>query len=196
MSGHSHGVEGARSKSAPAHVPASYRRLYEAYYGRILAYCIRRVGRQEAEDLAAEVFAVAWRRLDVVPQGGAAMAWLYGVAHRVVLRHWRTRDRRGRLNTRLTSLAPEPAANPDAIVVRHHDYELVLAAASRLRPRDREVLQLALWEELSHDQIATVLDSSAPAVRQRFHRAKRALAREFEKLGGIIPTVAQEGGES
>ncbi len=47
----------------------AFRRLYEAYYPDVLAYCVRRVGRDDARDLAAEVFAVAWRRLEVVPKG-------------------------------------------------------------------------------------------------------------------------------
>ncbi len=47
-----------------------YRDLYTAYHPRVLAYLVRRVGRQDAADLAAEVFEVAWRRIADVPQGG------------------------------------------------------------------------------------------------------------------------------
>lgn len=178
----------------PPSESARYRRLYEAHHAQVLAYCVRRVGRQDATDLVAEVFAVAWRRIDSVPHGEEALPWLYGVAFRVVMHHWRSQGRRRRLTSKLASVPPEPGPDPEAVVVRHKDYELVMRAAAQLRVKDQEVLRLALWEELTHQQIADLSGSTLPAVRQRFYRAKRALAREFERLGGMIPppAVAQE----
>jgi RNA polymerase sigma-70 factor (ECF subfamily) len=175
----------------------AYRRIYEAYYPQVLAYCARRVGRDDARDLAAEVFAVAWRRRNAVPLDDKSLPWLYGVAYRVVSHHWRSRGRRLRLQTRLAALPAARPEGPEAQLVQRQEYDLVLLAASRLRPLDQEVLRLAVWEELSHQQIADLLDSSLPAVRQRFHRAKRALLKEFERVGGTLPpsAVAQEGGE-
>jgi RNA polymerase sigma-70 factor (ECF subfamily) len=141
----------------------------------VLAYCVRRVGRQDAADLVAEVFAVAWRRLESVPKGEEALPWLYGVAFRVVMHHWRSHGRRRRLATKLASMPPEAATDLEMMVLRHRDYELVIRAAAKLRARDQEVLRLGLWEELSYQQIADLSGSTVPAVRQRFHRAKRAL---------------------
>ena len=58
--------------------------LFEANYNAIYRYCARRLGGSDAEDAAADVFAVAWRRLEAMPDGDARTAWLFGVAHRVV----------------------------------------------------------------------------------------------------------------
>ncbi len=177
--------------------PTGYHSLYEAYYPQVLAYFVRRVGRGDAQDLAAEVFAVAWRRREVVPGGDGALPWLYGTAYRIVSHHWRSTDRRRRLGSKLAAL-PAPLTNqPDAQVVQHHDYAMVIEALKRLRPVDQEVLRLAVWEELTHDQIAASLGVTSAAVRQRFHRAKRALLKEFERSNGPVPSpsVAQEGGE-
>jgi RNA polymerase sigma-70 factor (ECF subfamily) len=124
--------------------PAAYRQLYETCYSQILAYIVRRVGSQDAADLAAEVFAVAWRRIDDVPPGEGALPWLYGVAYRVVSHHRRTKGRRVRLIQRLGGLAEASTPNPETTVVQRREYELVLRAASRLRPNDQEVLRLAL----------------------------------------------------
>ncbi len=73
---------------------------------------------------------------------------------------------------------------PELRVVQRAEYELVLKAAARLRPKDQEVLQLVMWEELSHEEIATVLGSNVDAVKQRFHGAKRRLADEYMRLSG------------
>jgi DNA-directed RNA polymerase specialized sigma24 family protein len=53
-----------------------------------------------------------------------------------------------------------------------------------------------MWEELSHEQVAAMIGSTVPAAKQRFHRAKGRLAREFKKLGGIVSPIAQEEGGS
>ena len=60
-------------------------------------YCSRRLGVQEANDAAAEVFLVAWRKIDQVPIGADARMWLYGVARNVVRNASRSARRRERL---------------------------------------------------------------------------------------------------
>jgi RNA polymerase sigma-70 factor (ECF subfamily) len=60
-----------------------FRRLFDDAERDLLAYALRRVDRPEdAADVVAETFLVAWRRLDDVPPGAQARLWLYGVARR------------------------------------------------------------------------------------------------------------------
>jgi RNA polymerase sigma-70 factor, ECF subfamily len=191
-------IVGETEKSVDASsVSAEYRRLYDAHYPRVLAYCTRRVGSNDAPDVAADVFVVAWRRLSAVPDGEEALLWLYGVAFRLVSRHWRSQGRFRQLTLKLGGLEPTAVITPEARLVQLEEYEMALTALSRLRPTDQEVLLLTVWEELSHAQTAVVLGVKVGAVRQRFNRAKRALRREFDRIGGTLPprVVAQEGGE-
>lgn len=53
--------------------------LYRDHHQEIVAYCLRRMPRPAAEDVAADVFAVAWRRIDDVPQHDEAIAWLFAI---------------------------------------------------------------------------------------------------------------------
>jgi len=63
-----------------------FQALFSANYGDVLAYALRRCrSRQDAEDVTAETFAVAWRRINQVPAGEHARAWLFGAAHLVRL---------------------------------------------------------------------------------------------------------------
>ena len=180
----------------PADETEPFRSLYQTCYPFVLAYCARRVGRDDAADVAADVFAVAWRRFDVIPRGEGSLPWLYGVAYRVVLHHHRGRGRSRRLIDKLSASPTLSVVGPEARLVQREEYELVLAAVGQLRQRDQEVLLLSLWEELSHQQIAVATGSTVPAVRQRLHRARRALRREFDRMSGTLPppAVAQEGG--
>ena len=64
---------------------------------------------------------------------------------------------------------------------------------------DQEIVQLAMWEELSASDIATVLGISRAAVDQRFTRAKKRLARQLEGdrlfARSATQAVAKEGGD-
>lgn len=175
----------------------SFRRTYEQHYSRIRAYCLRRMAAADVGDAVADVFAVAWRRFDDMPTDEATLPWLYGVAYRVVSDHRRGQGRRGRLTARLRGLGPSFVDAADSQLVQKQDYAFVLAALGRLRPAEQEILRLAVWEELSHAEIAAALQLKVSTVRQRFHRAKHALLKEYERAGGGIPEppVAQEGGD-
>jgi len=125
---------------------------------------------------------VAWRRLDDIPDGDAALGWLYGVARRVLANEFRRTRRSRRLLTRLRQDDPPSDPTPDVVVVRREQDRILLEALGRLRPEDQEVLRLAWWEELPHAEIASLIGSSPQAVSQRIHRASRRVAREYERL--------------
>ena len=160
---------------------ARFRKLYADHGREILAYALRRVGDPEdAADVLAETFLVAWRRSTDVPAGQEARLWLYGVARRTLANHRRGELRRARLNERLR------AELVDAIgdwTPSGDGAGEVVAALGRLDPRDRELLRLTAWEELSPSQAAVVLGLSAVAARSRLHRARRRLRRELERSG-------------
>ena len=160
---------------------ADFRSLYDRHYDAIHSYFLRRSGTSSAQDLTAEVFLVAWRRIADVPHGEDTLLWLYGVAANVAAHQRRSMARGARLETRLRSVRANGSDEPEPLVVRRAEYDRVLAATARLRPADQEVLRLAAWEELPHDQISRLLGCSVAAVDQRLHRAKKRLAKEFHK---------------
>ena len=172
-----------------------FRGLYNRHYDTVLAYFLRRSGRASAQDLTAEVFLVAWRRLDDVPRGEETVLWLYGVAANVAAHQRRSVARGARLEDRLrTAPRREDSDEPERQVVRRSEYEHVLATAARLRPADQEILRLAAWEELPHDQISRLLRISVAAVDQRLHRAKKRLAKECRRHHPPRLPRTEEGG--
>lgn len=170
--------------------------LHGLYYDEVLAYCTRRIGRPDADDVAAEVFAVAWRRIaEIHPP--TARAWLFGVARGVLANRWRSQRRHSRLLRRVSGLAVASRPMPDDLAVRRAEDAEVIDALRTLRPRDREVLMLAAWEELTGPEIACALDISVPAAEQRLHRAKRRLARLLRPPASQpqeAPHAEREGG--
>lgn len=153
--------------------------LFEAHFEPLLAYARRRTPQlSDAEDLVAETFSVAWRRLDRLPQAREQqLPWLYGVARHLLANQRRGVARRLRLMERLRStfIAP-PARDPVPEVV---------AAVAALPERDQELLRLIAWEGLTHAEVALVLGISPNAVAIRLHRARERLRRS---LKGLSPT--------
>lgn len=156
--------------------------VYERHYRDIYAYCRRRVSVDLVDDVVSETFVVAWRKRDVMPEGEDTLPWLYGVAYRVVLHKWRGSGRGQRLEAKLASLGVGGVSSAEEVMVISEESRQVIQAASRLRPKDQELLRLAFWEELSHSEVAQVLGIKPDAVRQRVSRALKALANEYDRL--------------
>jgi RNA polymerase sigma-70 factor (ECF subfamily) len=162
-----------RSRSADD--PAWFRRLYDDHAAAILAYALRRCSEPgDAADVVAEVFLVAWRRRPDVPAEDAARLWLFGVAKGVLANQHRGDLRRVRLAERLRA---ELGAGPGAARPSPPDpaAERVTEAMGTLPDGDRELLQLAVWDELSPSEIAALEGIPAATVRSRLHRARTRL---------------------
>lgn len=161
-----------------------FRRLYAAHFDAVLGFALRRTDRPEdAADVTADTFLVAWRRLAHVPPGDAARPWLYGVARRTLANHRRGEGRRAALGDRLRRQLAVAVADLADEVVHRAD---VTAAMKRLSARDEEVLQLHLWEGLEPREIADVLGVPAAVVRPRLSRARSRLR---EILGNDPPSA-------
>jgi RNA polymerase sigma factor (sigma-70 family) len=154
--------------------------LFTSYSPDILAYCGWRAGSaSDAQDAAADVFLTAWRRLDELPDGDAARVWLYATARRVIANQRRSSRRRVALYERLAlDVATVPREPPSP----NREQALVHEALGRLGSRDREILLLAEWEDLTPAQIAEVLGCLAMTARGRLHRARRRFRTAFEDL--------------
>lgn len=155
--------------------------LFRAHATPIFRYFVRRGVAGDAEDLAADVLATAWRRREDVPDG-AELPWLYRTAGYVLANH----RRKGR---------PVPVAevpddvddvDPGDLSVVGEEVRVVLAALSA---RDRQVLLLHAWEGLDGDQLAEVLGIGRGGADSALSRARARLRQAWaEQATGAIPS--------
>jgi RNA polymerase sigma-70 factor (ECF subfamily) len=167
---------------------AVFESLYARMFHHLLGYATRRCdGPEDAADVVAETFAVAWRNIDRVPPGAEARPWLYGVARNVLANQRRRVTRQRQLAAEIAVLY-EPSAEESA------DLGIVTAIFRKLPDQDRELLSLVAWEGLDPGQIATVLGCSRNAARIRLHRARKRLARELAAAGVALNLPTLQGG--
>jgi RNA polymerase sigma factor (sigma-70 family) len=145
--------------------------LYRAYYGQVLRFIARRVDRDDqAEDLVAEVFRVAWVK---TAQGEVlSPGWLF-VTARNVIGNYRRSLQRGDAAYRRAAIAFSAGEAPGAPA------GLVADVLERLPEAQRDILVYRYWDDLEPREIAALAGISVPAVWVRLHRARQAFKRSF-----------------
>lgn len=142
----------------------------------IYRYFVRRTLRSDADDLTAEVFAIAWRRSEDVPRE-AVLPWLYRTAGYVLANH-----RRRPVSVSLAVIM-EPVEEDHARRVAERD-ELSRALAA-LTERDREILLLHAWEGLTGNEIADVLGITRSGAQAALSRARARLREGWDGRGSM-----------
>lgn len=142
--------------------------MWTADAPRVLSYARRHVGFDDAPDVVAETFAVAWRRLGQVPE--PALPWLIGTSRRIIDNTRRGHRRRAALTQRVDLLSAV-AASIDDHGARHE----ALQRLAGLPEHYREALLLVAWDGLDSAEAAAATGLSAAAFRKRLQRARSSL---------------------
>ncbi len=155
--------------------PESFAEIFERHFFAIHRYLARRVGSELADDLAAQVFIVAFeRRATFRPETGSARPWLYGIATNLIRNQRRSEHRLLAATTRLGNEATLSADSTES-VEDDIDRPRIARALAELDPDQRDVLLLHTWAELSHVEIATALGIPPGTVASRISRARGRL---------------------
>ena len=180
---------------------ADFEEAFREHFAPVYRFIARRVGVALAEDLAAEVFATAYRRRAAYqPDRGPVRSWLYGIATNVLRGHWRDEQQLLELDARAApdSLGPPhgPASFTDAADERV--IALVLApriagALAALNREQRDVLLLHAWADLSHEEIAAALGIAQGTARSRLSRARAALRAQLGEFDFDLWSFKEQG---
>lgn len=173
--------------------------LMREHFDDIWRYARRRCqSPEDADDVAAEVFATACRRglADGLPSPDERRVWLFGVARRVLANQRRSAVRRDRLHLRLAQ-EPRPPS-PETEVTD----DSLWRALGELSDDDRDLILMRAWDQISVTDIAVILDCTPNAVSVRLHKARGRLAEQLDQTdlrdGGhetAIPTTKEDRNE-
>lgn len=149
--------------------PEEFNAVFRALLPEVSKFLTRRVNREDVEDLAADLFELAWSKRNQIEKG-FELPWLYKSARYLLANHHRKQSGRNRI---LASLE-EPVAAPSAESIALADMELSEAWAL-LSKKEQELLALWAFENLNAKQISKVLGVSENAANIRLSRAKQKL---------------------
>jgi RNA polymerase sigma-70 factor, ECF subfamily len=161
-----------------------FQELYGATSKPLLAFIARRATTsEEATDLLAEAYIIAWRRLDEIPHSPESTLWLFGVARNLLMKsNHQQRSQQNLVHDLTQELARLAAYRPDTDIGLT---DKMHACLHRLPPKQREILLMTAWEGLKPREIAKITGSSANIVRVRLHHARQQLARELRPAGTV-----------
>jgi RNA polymerase sigma-70 factor (ECF subfamily) len=157
---------------------ASYSELVKRFEVRLFNFLLRKVSRTDAEDLAQETFVRAWERIGSYDRRWRFSTWLFTIASRLAVSHYRKRS----------AAAPRAEFAPDqGPGEADRDVEAdcrlgrrLWALAASLGADQHEALWLRYAEDLSIPEIAEVMRKSHVGVRVCLFRARQALAGKLE----------------
>lgn len=155
--------------------PERFSEIFERYFAVIHGYLARRIGSDLADDLAAQVFTVAFeRRTAFRPEAQSALPWLYGIATNLMRSHRRSERR---LLAAVARVGNERAMTQEELggTDSRCDEARLARALSKLDPDQRDVILLFAWAGLSHLEIANALEIPPGTVASRLFRARRRL---------------------
>ena len=154
--------------------PDVFAAVFDRYYVEIHRFVARRLGHGRADDLASETFLIAFdrrRRYDVAYPD--ARPWLYGIASNLIARHRRAEVRQLRALARADHREAVDDERVDGRLDAQAQRGRLAAALLEIADRDREVLLLVAWAQLTCEEAAQALGIPAGTARSRLHRARR-----------------------
>ncbi len=149
--------------------------LFRTHITEISRFLARRLPADQVDDIASDLFEIAWNKRSKIPQG-LELPWLYKTARYLIANHRRKEAGRQAI---LASLA-EPVAAPSAEAIALADIELA-QAWGKLNEKEREALALWALDGLEPKEVAIALGISENAANVRLSRAKKNLLSELEK---------------
>ena len=166
--------------------PAALRAAYDRHGRVVFGLALRALGaHHDAEDVVQQVFVRAWRaRATMDPARGALGAWLVGITRRQIADRLAAKARERQVTEQLALAAPSHSGRSvtDDLV----DAVVVADELNILPPQQRRVVQLAVFDDLTHQQIAALTGLPLGTVKSHLRRGLQRLRRRWE-VDGATP---------
>jgi len=149
--------------------------LYQQHLKQIYRYIFYKVGNAaDAEDLTEQTFLKAWEAMRRYREQGVPFAaWLFRLAHNLVIDFHRTRHEAAPLDDLRD--AEDGQITPEDLAAVRLDIDTLRQAILQLTPEQQQVVLLRFVQGLNHSEVATIMGKNEGAVRGLQHRALRAL---------------------
>jgi RNA polymerase sigma-70 factor (ECF subfamily) len=155
--------------------------LYDRYAEKIYGYLYKRVGNaQVAEDLTGDVFVKVLEAIEQQRSWKISFrAWLYRIAHNVVVDYYRSR--KSDIQEQIDEQTESPVENPGNVVAEAWSHQELRIALRQLTEDQQQVLILRFSEEMKSREVAEILGKSTGAVEALQYRALASLKRILDE---------------
>jgi RNA polymerase sigma factor (sigma-70 family) len=153
--------------------PAAFDELVERWHTPLWSYIRRMADRDElAEELLQETWLRALRAIMKLREPRSLVPWLFGIAHRVLMDHLRQKYKQSPISDAMLDSHAQPTE-----IDNRDDIEQILREVEKLPLEQRELVTLYYLEELTVDEVASVLGIPPGTVKSRLHHVRHSLKR-------------------
>ena len=150
--------------------------LFARHRVRIYRFLLRLVSDEStAEDLVNEVFLDVWRQAGRFANRSSVSTWLMAIARFKAL-SVRRRRTEAELDEKIASTIADPADDPEIVLEKKNQGELLRQALMNLSPDHREVIDLVYYHEKSVEEVAQIVGVPSATVKTRMFYARKKLA--------------------
>jgi RNA polymerase sigma factor (sigma-70 family) len=167
---------------------ALFRRHFDSVYGFFETKCAN-----EADELVQSTFLACVKARDQFRGESSFRAYLFTIARHQLYRMYSNRQRTNALIDFNASSVAELVSTPGTKLARNEEHRRLIETLQRLPCEQQMILELHYWQELGIEELAHVLEANAATVRQRLHRARKALYKELERFAPKEATGSLEG---
>ncbi|MBD3251438.1 sigma-70 family RNA polymerase sigma factor [Candidatus Uhrbacteria bacterium] len=155
-----------------------FTRVYDAYVDKVYRFIYyKTLHRQTAEDLTSATFLKAIQHLkSFQTTKGTFQAWIYKIARNTVIDHYRSRKEQVDVEDFWDLASKEDVEHDVEVYQQLEDVEEYLFA---LKPKQREIMILRIWNQLSYKEIAAILNMTEANAKMTFSRVLRELRKQF-----------------
>ena len=184
----------------------AFSRVYETYHGKVLAYAAKLIGRDNADDVAQEVFIKIGRSLESLADPSKLASWVYAITlntvRDVARKHSSRKERQtscaglgqgdGEGDDLLSRVPDSRSPTPEEAAMRGEMLACYLDYVEALPANYLDVYMLSEFDELSNEDIGRRLSITVGTVKIRLHRARTKL---FEQLRRDCQCYTSERGD-
>ncbi len=170
--------------------PEVFGKIFDRHFSAIHRYLARRLSTSDADDLAGEVFRIAFeKRRGFDPARESALPWLYGITSNLVLKHHRRERRALRAMARERSLqqprvtGSDGETSADSRMDAADSHNTVVEALAGLAADERELMLLAAFTDLGYRELSEATDLAEGTVRSKLSRTKTKLRERLRPIG-------------
>ncbi len=150
--------------------------MYGRFQRPLFRYLFHLLGQKElAEDVLQEVMVIVWQKAYTFQRKSGAAQWIFGIAHHQAFKTLRREAKVAAPGLEFAPDLPDEAASPEADLLSRTTTEEIAAALACLTPEQREVLELAFFQDFAHKEIAAIIGIPLGTVKSRLSYARRAL---------------------
>ena len=162
--------------------PSLFEQIVLEYQNAIINFHFRFTGnRADSEDLAQDTFIKAYKKLHTLKDYNKLRSWLYSIARRVAIDHYRKyKNREIPVDNEVLVTLAVKSETPETLIEQNEISKELKKCLETLPQRDRFLIELLYYYEFSYKEISEMLHINKNTLKSRLYRARKILSEEVK----------------